>query len=179
METLVKRGLDQKDSEQYKFIKGWGIDADNSNYPNYPMKHYTGADYQRIHYAKPQQQPVNVEVLHSNERPTITSVFGTSTPPRGLSGALRRYAFKFSEGSAAHWMTLILADRVNAVEGIVDDLASGHVPNIFKERGWNAEWKYNKAGVIKNVAIGVAVTSAIVTFLIVSKNRNKRIEGIH
>ena len=67
-------------------------------------------------------------------------------------------------------MTLILADRINVVEGIIDDLVHGHVPNILAERGWNAEWKYNKKGVIKNIAVGVAVTSVL---LLILANRKK------
>jgi hypothetical protein len=109
----------------------------------------------------------------SIERPSITRVFGTSTPPQGVSGMLRRYAFKFSEASSAHWMTLILADRVNAVEGIVDDLKRGHIPNVFAERGWNAEWKYNRNGLIKKVVIGAAVAGAVVAVLSVKKKKKK------
>jgi hypothetical protein len=170
METKIPTGLDRKIADTYKNIPGWGIDADPENDPTYPMKHYTGADHDRLKYDRAPQQPQREEVLKSNERPTITRVFGTSTPPSGLSGMLRRYAFKFSEGSSGHWMTLILADRINVVEGIIDDLAHGHVPNIFAERGWNAEWKYNRTGLIKNVAIGLAITS---TLLILLANRKK------
>ncbi len=49
-------------------------------------------------------QPVNVEVLHSNERPHLTAVFGTSSPPSGLSGSIRRFAFRYSESSYGHWL---------------------------------------------------------------------------
>jgi hypothetical protein len=155
-------------------MEGWGIDADPENEPTYPMKHYTGADHQRLNYERPPQQPQQEEILQSIERPTITRVFGTSTPPSGVSGMLRRYAFKFSEGSSGHWLTLILADRVNAVEGIVDDLKRGHIPNILAERGWNAEWKYNRNGLIKKVVIGAAVAGAVVAVLSVKKKKRKR-----
>src|SRR3954464_5066556 len=80
-------------SKSKDHIPGWGIDADPENDPTYPMKHWNGADYERFNYEKPPQQPQHIEVLHSIERPGITRVFGTSTPPKGLSGSLRRYAF--------------------------------------------------------------------------------------
>ena len=150
-------------------IPGWGIDADPENDPTYPMKHYNGADHERFNYVKPPAQPVNVEVLHSIERPGLTHVFGTSTPPRGLSGQLRRYAFRYSEATTAHWMTLILADRVDMVEGLIDDFKQGIVPNIFKERGWNAEWKYNRKGVIKTAVIAGVAGAAILSFLAARK----------
>lgn len=162
---------DREIANKYKNIEGWGIDADPENEPTYPMKNYTGADHDRLNYERAPQQPETVEILHSNERPGITRVFGTSTPPSGLSGKLRRYAFRFSEGSSGHWMTLILADRINMIEGIIDDIKHGHIPNIIAERGWTAEWKYNKKNVIKNVAIGVFVVSALIAFSSAKKKR--------
>lgn len=152
-------------TSKFAHIKGWGIDADPENEPTYPMKHYTGDDHERLNYERPTQQRRTVEILHSNERPNITAVFGTSTPPSGLSGKLRRHAFKYSEGNWNHWLTLILADRINMVEGIVDDIRKGHFPNIIAERGWTAEWKYNRQNFIKNVAIGVSVAYIAVKFL--------------
>lgn len=174
METKIPGGLDRRIAESHKNIVGWGIDADPENDPTYPMKHYTGADHDRLNYERAPQQRQHVEILKSNERPVITRVFGTSTPPSGLSGILRRYAFRFSEGSAGHWMTLILADRVNVIEGIVDDLAYGHVPNIFAEKGWNAEWKYNRKGVVRKVVVGVAVTSVLLVLLANRKRQSKK-----
>ena len=175
METKAVSGLDRKIADSHKDIPGWGMDADPENDPTYPMKNWTGADHDRLNYEKAPQQPVNEEVLQSIERPAITRVYGTSVPPRGLSGALRRYAFKFSEGSSAHWMTLILADRINVVEGVIDDLAHGHVPNLFAEKGWKAEWKHNRKGVITGAAVGVAVASAM-AFWLVTRNKNERIK---
>ena len=158
-------------ADQYKHIPGWGIDADPKNEPTYPMKHYTGDDHERLNYDRPVQQPETVEVLHSNERPNITAVFGTSAPPSGLSGVIRRYAFKYSEGSWGHWLPLLLADRVNMVEGIVDDLAHGHIPNIWAEKGYNAEWKYNKKGLVIKVATTAAVVFALSALLSKKKRR--------
>ena len=145
----------------YKNIKGWGIDANRENDPTYPMKKRTDGEHKGYTWERPEQQPVDVEILHSNERPNVTAVFGTSTPPSGLSGKIRRYAFKYSESSYGHWLPLILADRVNVVEGIVDDLKRGRIPNIFAERGWTAEWKYNKQGLIIKTIAGVIITTAL------------------
>jgi len=161
-------------ADNYKHIKGWGVDADPKNEPTYPMKKYTGDDHERLNYERPSQQPVNMEILHSNERPNVTAVFGTSVPPSGLSGMIRRYAFKYSEGSFAHWIPLILADRVNMVEGIIDDLKHGHIPNIFAERGWKSEWKYNRKGLVTKVAAGVVVTAVAVALYSRKNNKMKK-----
>jgi len=148
--------------KKFSHIKGWGVDADPDNEPTYPMKKYTGDDHQRLNWERPAQQPITTEVLHSNERPEVSAVFGTSCPPTGWSGKIRRYAFKHSESSYLHWLPLLLADRVNVVEGIADDLKKGHIPNIFAEKGWKAGWKYNRTGLIKKVAVAAIVTTAAV-----------------
>lgn len=158
-------------ADNYKHIKGWGVDADPENEPTYPMKKYNGDDHERLNYERPPQQPMNVEVLHSNERPGLTAVFGTSVPPSGLSGMIRWFAFKYSEGSFGHWIPLILADRVNIVEGIIDDLKHGHIPNIFAERGWKADWKYNRKGLAKKAAAAVVIAAVAAAFL---SRKNKR-----
>jgi hypothetical protein len=163
--------LDRQIANNPKDIPGWGVDADPENDPTYPMKKRDGSDYQRLNYERPPQQPTTVEVLHSIERPGLTSVFGTSTPPQGLSGSIRRYAFKYSESTYMHWFPLVVADRVNVIEGIIGDIKRGHFPNIIGERGWAAEWKYNRAGLIKNVAIGAAITFGIIILI---KNRSRK-----
>lgn len=157
-------------AQKYQYIKGWGIDADPENEPTYPMKNYTGDDHDRLNYEKASQQPVDVEILHSNERPSVSTVFGATVPPSGVSGALRRVAFKYSEDSLKHWFTLVLADRINVVEGIVTDVKKGLGPNIFSEMGWNAEWKYNKIGMAKKAAVAAGVTALLVIYF----TRDKR-----
>lgn len=151
--------------EDKRHIKGWGVDIDPKNDPTYPMKYRTNEEHKGYSWERPSLQPVNIEVLHSNERPNVTAVFGTSTPPSGLSGIIRRYAFKHSENSYLHWLPLLLADRVNVVEGIVDDFKQGHVPNIFAEKGMKADWKHDKAGLFQKVAITALVTTAAVLIL--------------
>jgi hypothetical protein len=149
----------------YKSIPGWGMDADPENEPTYPMKNYTGDDHNRSNYERASQQPLTVEILQSNERPRPSVVFGTSTPPSGLSGVIRRYAFKHSEDRYRHWMPLLLADRINVVEGIISDLGSGHIPNLFAERGWKSEIKYNSKALIKKALIVTLVAAAVITTL--------------
>jgi hypothetical protein len=144
-------------------VKGWGIDADPRNEPTYPMKKYTGDDHNRLNYQRPPQQPLTVEVLHSNERPNYTAVFGTSTPPTGISGQMRRRAFKYSEDRYPHWMILMMADRVNVIEGIIEDIKNGHFPNIMKERGWKANWKYDTRKTALRTSVFVFSAALLIT----------------
>ncbi len=161
-------------NEDYKNIKGWGIDADPKNEPTYPMKNYTGDDHNRINWERPVQQQVGVEILKSNEHSRMPAVFGTTVPPSGISGMLRRHAFTHSEGSWWHWLPLILADRINMVEGIVDDLKHGHIPNVFAERGWKAELKYNPKGAAQKIAVGVLVTGVIIGLIYLKKDKKTK-----
>lgn len=149
-------------NEQYKNIPGWGMDADPENEPTYPIKNYTGDDHNRINYERSLQQPQTVEILMSTERPVTTRVFGTSVPPSGLSGAIRRYAFQHSEDRYRHWLPLILADRINVYEGIIDDIKAGYIPNLLKERGLAMEWKHNRAGLLKKAALIAAAAALLI-----------------
>ena len=150
-------------------IKGWGVDANPQNDPTYPMKKRNNGEHAGYSWERPPQQPINAEVLHSNERPNVSATFGTSTPPSGLSGMLRRAAFKYSESSYGHWLPLMLADRINVVEGVLDDLTHGHIPNIFDELGWKAEWKHNRKNLVMGILTGAVVASTTVVYL----RRNK------
>jgi hypothetical protein len=139
-------------------IKGWGVDADPKNDPTYPMKRRKDGEHAGYSWERPPQQPLTVEVMHSNERPDVTAVFGTSTPPSGLSGALRRAAFRYSESSYGHWLPLVLADRVGVVE-------HGHFPNVFAERGWKAEWQHNRTSLVRRILLSAVLASATVAYL--------------
>src|ERR687893_799800 len=145
-------------------VKGWGVDADPKNDPTYPMKHRTDGEHAGYSWERPSQQPPTVEVLRSIERSDLTSAFGTSTPPSGASGAIRRFAFRYSESSYGHWLPLMLADRVGVAEGLLEDLNQGRVPNVFAERGLRAEWEHNKSGLVRRILVGVFVVSAAVAY---------------
>jgi hypothetical protein len=134
-------------------IPGWGADLDHAHRPAYP-KERTPPRLNKVPALVSQAQ--TVEILHSNERPGLTPVFGTTVPPSGLSGMLRRAAFRFSENDLRHWLILLAADRVNVGEGLLDDLAHGHLPNIFKEMGGPAEFRHNRAGAIRKAAVATA-----------------------
>jgi hypothetical protein len=148
-------------------IPNWGIDADTKNDPTYPIKHRTDHDHEGYTWNRNVQQPVTTEVLQSIERPNVSAVFGDTIPPSGLSGHIRRYAFQHGEGKFRHWLPLILADRVNEIEGIIDDIKNGHFPNIFAEKGMKAAWTHDRKNVIKSVLIGAALT--YVFFKLVSR----------
>jgi hypothetical protein len=143
--------------------EGWGIDADRDNDPTYPMRRRLDTAEERSGWTRPAQQPIDVEVLHSNERPDLTAVFGTSTPPSGLSGIIRRAAFAYSESSYLHWLPLVLADRINVVEGVLDDVKRGRIPNPLAEAGGRAKWRYDRRRTIDRLLFTAAIAAISVT----------------
>jgi hypothetical protein len=106
--------------EDFSHIEGWGADIDKRDRPAYP-KERMPPRLEGVHWDQPEQQRREVEVFHSTERPGITPVFGTSVPPAGLSGVIRRRAYKISENDIRHWLILMFADRVDVVEGLLAD----------------------------------------------------------
>jgi len=123
-------------------IPGWGADLDPSDRPSVPRIKFdpsaTGA-----HWDLPEQQPEKWPRERSIEHERLTPVFGTSTPPRGLSGVVRRYAYRYSEGRAAHWLLLLAADRINSIESHLASLATLHPDNPITQTGIKTEWTHN------------------------------------
>jgi hypothetical protein len=124
-------------------IPGWGVDLDPADRPSVPMlkfqENFTGA-----HWEFPERQPETWPRERSIEHKFLTPVFGTACPPHGLSGAIRRYAYKkYSEGRAAHWLLLMAADRVDSMESSLQSLATLHPDNPITETGIMAEFSKN------------------------------------
>jgi len=152
-------------------IPGWGSDADPDNDPTYPIRHTDAQATRGLDWDRPAQQPPTVEVLRSVEHLRWPAVTGTSTPPRGISGALRRLAFRRSESDWWHWLLLMGADRIDVVEGVVEDLGRGTVPNIPAEMGIRAEWRHNRKGLATKLVIAAAGSAA--GYLLVRGRRAK------
>jgi hypothetical protein len=120
-------------------IPGWGADLNKEDRPSVPKLKFldTGA-----HWDFPERQPEKWPRERSVEHRFLTPVFGTAQPPSGLSGVMRKFAYKFSEGRAAHWMILLYADRVDAAEHHVRSLLSLHPDNPITETGVKAEFSH-------------------------------------
>lgn len=119
-------------------IPGWGADLSTEERPAVPMARFnpgaTGA-----HWDFPERQVPHYRREMSTEHRFLPPVFGTACPPRGVSGAIRRYAYTFSEGRLAHWTLLVLADRVDVIESRLGSLLRGRPDNPLAEMGLRAE----------------------------------------
>jgi hypothetical protein len=142
-------------------VNGWGVDADPRNDPTYPMRNRSRDDSPGMNWLRPSLQTPDAEVLRSIEHNRLPAALGMSTPPRGLSGMLRRLAFRYSESQWAHWLLLMGADRINVVEGVFQDLGRGRFPNFFAEMGLNSELKHNKRHFFMRMGLTLAAVVAL------------------
>jgi hypothetical protein len=120
-------------------IPGWGVDLDPADRPAFPQERFdpgaTGA-----HWDFPERQPVHGFRERSIEHEFLPPVFGTSVPLRGLSGVIRRLAYaRYSEARAAHWLLLLGADRVDAVESHLRSFTTLRPDNPLTQTGVRAE----------------------------------------
>ena len=152
-------------------IPGWGVDADPDNDPTYPYRDRRKDHHEGMNWDRPTQQEPDVEILRSIEHKRLPAVFGTSVPPSGLSGVLRRAAFKYSESNWAHWLMLMGADRINVVEGVLQDLSKGKIPNVPTEMGVRSEYRHNKSGLVTKLALIGGVAAVAVAL---SRRKNSR-----
>ncbi|MEV6904341.1 hypothetical protein [Amycolatopsis sp. NPDC051372] len=121
-------------------IPGWGADLDPQDRPSVP-KLLWKEDQTGAHWEFPERQPEKWPRERSIEHAFLTPVFGTSCPPRGLSGAVRKIAYrKYSEARAAHWLLLLAADRVDAWEHHLRSFATIHPDNPITETGVASEF---------------------------------------
>jgi len=128
-------------SELRSKIPGWGVDLNPRVRPAVPKENFNPA-VTGAHWYFPERQVERYPREKSPEHKFLTPVFGTSCPPRGLSGVIRRYAYRRSEAQSSHWLLLVLADRVDVVEGRFEALLRGHPDNIISETGILSEIKH-------------------------------------
>lgn len=76
-------------------IPGWGVDRKVEDRPGVPLE---------------QEHHVNHDTMQG--QPPYTETI----PLKGLSGVLRRLAYQWPDWKPRRWMTLMLADRVDALE---------------------------------------------------------------
>ena len=114
--TADKPALAESSDELRARIPGWGVDLNPKDRPSVPRE-------------------------RSIEHAFLTPVFGTSCAPKGVSGMMRKYAYRrFSEGRAAHWLILMAADRVDSLGSHLQSLLTLRPDNPITETGVFSEF---------------------------------------
>jgi hypothetical protein len=92
---------------------GFAVDAAPENRPGVPRER--DARDPGAWWEHPEQQRGAEAVVPAGLR-GATPVFGTAQRPRGLSGAVRRLAYRVPEHRAGRWALLLLGDRLDVIE---------------------------------------------------------------
>lgn len=135
---MATKQLNEADLKAH--IPGWGSDSDLAMRPGVP-KEKTPPEGTGAHWTTPERQFKTVEYLKTVARDELTPVYGTSNPPKLLSGQMRRLAYSMPESWISRWTTLLLADRVDMIESIIKDVLTGKAGNPIRETGVFVEFK--------------------------------------
>jgi hypothetical protein len=164
--TPHKPPLAESPAELRARIPGWGVDLDPADRPSVPREQLQ-PDLTGAHWEYPDRQPEKYPRERSIEHAGLTPVFGTTCPPHGLSGAMRRFAYeKYSEGRAAHWLLLIAADRVESKGAILrsfltlrpdNPITQTGVLSEVKRHGWSSRVGQERADVVHHTIDPVIV----------------------
>ena len=136
--TAAKPTITETPEQLRARIPGWGVDLDPADRPSFPREQPgldTGA-----HWDLPERQEEKWPRERSIEHEMLTPAFGTSCPPKGLSGVVRKLAYRrYSEARAAHWLLLLGADRIDALESHLRSFVSLRPDNPITQTGIRSE----------------------------------------
>lgn len=94
-------------------IPGAGIDLHDR--PGVPME-TEPRPVGHAHWQEPERQKPQVRVLKRAGLERLTPVISNAIPPRGLSGIIRRAAYRIPEHRMSHWLLLLAGDRIDVLE---------------------------------------------------------------
>jgi hypothetical protein len=96
-------------------VPGWGVDADAERRPGVPAEFKPPRPSGSPPYNSPPKQATAPKPLVGPLR-TLTAVYSTAAPVRGVSGWLRKRAYRQPDYHARRWLMLMAADRIDALE---------------------------------------------------------------
>jgi hypothetical protein len=95
--------------------RGIGSDSSPLQRPGVPQEQQPPQPLASAHWLQPDRQQASEEPLVGHGL-TLTPVFSTALPTRGLSGVLRRVAYRVPDYKARRWLLLMAADRIDVLE---------------------------------------------------------------
>lgn len=99
-----------------------GVDQDLARRPGVPWQREP-QPWPNTKYPPERQQGEPASPMHNRPNKHLPPVFGTAVPLKGLSGVVRRLAYSLPDHKPAHWMILMLGDRIDSWETRVERLA--------------------------------------------------------
>jgi hypothetical protein len=94
-------------------VTGWGADKNPKDRPGVPQE---TAPEPLTHTNTMVRQQTDEPAPFVGPNRFLTPVYSTALPARGLSGLMRRAAYKMPDYKPQRWMLLLAADRVDVIE---------------------------------------------------------------
>jgi hypothetical protein len=101
-------------------VSGWGVDVREEDRPGVPKE--TRPPEPLSNRIAIDQQVHGPLAVRDASRP-VTPVYASAVPPRGLSGILRRAAYRVPDYKPRRWMMLLIADRIDVMEHAIVPVA--------------------------------------------------------
>lgn len=92
----------------------WGVDANPARRPGVPREFSPPRPFPNTRYPPERQEGTSSVPMHGRSNKTMPPVFSTATPLHGLSGVVRRLAYKLPDHYPSHWLLKLLGDRVDS-----------------------------------------------------------------
>ena len=93
-----------------------GVDLDPARRPGVPRMRKDPRPWPNTRYP-PERQPGESAVpKHGRPNKPMPPVFGTAVPLHGLSGAIRKLAYRYPDHYPRHWLLKMFGDRVDSWE---------------------------------------------------------------
>ncbi len=133
-EPQVSSAEDIQQHAGYKAVQAprrpawWGVDRELSRRPGVPMMRSpepwpnARLDIERMDPA------LSAVFKHGRPNREWPPVFGTTCPPKGLSGLIRKWASSLPDHKPQHWLLKLLGDRVDSAEHRLKKLAPVALP---------------------------------------------------
>ncbi len=91
-----------------------GVDLDPARRPGVPRMSKNPQPWPNTRFP-PERQPGQPSVpMHGRPNKPMPPVFGTAVPLKGLSGAIRKLAYRYPDHDPSHWLLKMLGDRVDS-----------------------------------------------------------------
>lgn len=91
----------------------WGVDLDRSRRPGVPMERPPQL-MKNAKFPIERQQGPSTAFMHGRTNKSMPPVFGTTHPPHGLSGVIKKWAATMPDHKPAFWLLKLLSDRVDS-----------------------------------------------------------------
>jgi hypothetical protein len=93
----------------------WGVDLDPAQRPGTPKMRPDPHPFPNTRFPPQRQAGEPAAPMHGRPNKVMPPVFGTAVPLSGLSGVIRRLAYRLPDHRPSHWLLMLIGDRVEAL----------------------------------------------------------------